>query len=92
MHCIKLNQIDFGREVKEIGTAAFEWCSELTVLKFPQQIKKICEYAFRNCISLKKVVLNDGLKTISCALNISGLITSTQQKVSSLTRFQRRRL
>lgn len=66
MHCIKLNQIDFGREVKEIGTAAFEWCSELTVLKFPQQIKKICEYAFRNCISLKKVVLNDGLKTISC--------------------------
>lgn len=66
VHCIKLNQIDFGRGVKEIGTAAFNWCSALTVLKLPQQIKKICEYAFRNCISLEKVVFNDGLKTISC--------------------------
>ena len=66
VHCIKLNHIDFGRGVKEIGTAAFNWCSALTVLKLPQQIKKICEYAFRNCISLEKVVFNDGLKTISC--------------------------
>ena len=62
----KLNQIDFGRGIKEIGKTAFEWCSALTVLKLPQQIKKICEYAFKNCINLKKVILNDGLKMIDC--------------------------
>ena len=66
VHCIKLNQIDFGRGIKEIGKTAFEWCSALTVLKLPQQIKKICEYAFKNCINLKKVILNDGLKMIDC--------------------------
>lgn len=58
--------IDFGRGIKEIGKTAFEWCSALTVLKLPQQIKKICEYAFKNCINLKKVILNDGLKMIDC--------------------------
>lgn len=66
VHCIKLNQIDFGSGIKEIGKTAFEWCSALTVLKLPQQIKKICEYAFKNCINLKKVILNDGLKMIDC--------------------------
>lgn len=65
VHCIKLNQIDFGSGIKEIGKTAFEWCSVLTVLKLPPQIKKICEYAFKNCINLKKVILNDGLKMIS---------------------------
>ena len=64
MHCIRLNQIDFGCGIKEIGKTAFEWCSALTVLKLPPQIKKICEYAFKNCINLKKVILNDGLKMI----------------------------
>lgn len=64
MHCIRLNQIDFGRGIKEIGKTAFEWCSALTALKLPPQMKKICEYAFKNCINLKKVILNDGLKMI----------------------------
>ena len=64
VHCTRLNQIDFGRGIKEIGKTAFEWCSALTVLKLPPQMKKICEYAFKNCINLKKVILNDGLKMI----------------------------
>ena len=32
VHCTRLNQIDFGRGIKEIGKAVFEWCSALTVL------------------------------------------------------------
>lgn len=52
-------------KVTDIGSHAFEDCSELTSVTIPTSIYEIGQYAFSNCTKLKKLTLRNGVKTIS---------------------------
>ena len=50
--------------VTEIGSAAFEVCTNLTSIIIPNRVTKIGRYAFYACTSLTSVVIPDSVKEI----------------------------
>lgn len=65
--------------ITSIPQGEFEKWTNLISIKFPKSLKKIGARAFANCISLKKLNLNEGLQVISMGAfsgcsNLSGSI------------------
>ena len=50
--------------VKEIGTEAFSWCTELTTVEVPDSVTKIYNCAFLQCRKLQSVRIPDGVTSI----------------------------
>jgi len=49
----------------EIGSSAFEGCSELSAIEIPNSVNKIGGAAFRNCKALKSITIPSNVETIS---------------------------
>lgn len=60
-----VSQVSLPNTLTEIKDNCFENCEKLTEIDIPQSVTKIGDYAFSTCNSLGKVVLHEGLKTIS---------------------------
>ena len=63
--CVKLKDIEFNQNVKNIGKHSFADCANLETIVIPQNCTSIGESAFYNCISLRDVKLPDTLKSIN---------------------------
>lgn len=48
----------------EIGSSAFEGCSELSAIEIPNSVNKIGASAFRNCKALKSITIPSNVETI----------------------------
>ena len=48
----------------EIGSSAFEGCSELSAIEIPNSVNKIGYAAFRNCKALKSITIPSNVETI----------------------------
>ena len=57
-----LKNIDFTKNAKTIGQAAFSYCKNLTILDIPSSIEKIGEGAFYECENLTSVTIPSSVK------------------------------
>ena len=61
----------------EIGSSAFEGCSELSAIEIPNSVNKIGQAAFRNCKALKSITIPSNVGTIGVeAFNGCSALTS----------------
>ena len=56
--------IKLPKNIKSIGTSAFEGCSNLVDVEFQPGLESIGKRAFYGCNNLKTIEIKDGLKTI----------------------------
>lgn len=65
MRCYALKNVIFEKEsaVTEIGEEAFSSCNVLGDLTLPATLTKIGSLAFKDCLSIRKVVIAEGNKT-----------------------------
>lgn len=63
--CYALKNVIFEKEsaVTEIGEEAFSGCNALGDLTLPTTLTKIGSLAFKNCLSIRKIVIAEGNKT-----------------------------
>lgn len=66
--CKRLERVDFGRGLKEIGdydnNNCFRGCSKITSLDIPEQVTFISPFAFQKCQQLKTLILHEGIECI----------------------------
>lgn len=66
--CKRLERVDFGRGLKEIGdydnNNCFRSCSKISSLDIPEQVKFISPFAFQKCKQLKTLILHEGIEYI----------------------------
>lgn len=66
--CKRLERVDFGRGLKEIGdydnNNCFRSCSKISSLDIPEQVKFISPFAFQKCKQLKILILHEGIEYI----------------------------
>lgn len=74
-YCISLTTLVLPEELTTLGMSAFSGCTSLVEVKIPSKLTDL-EGVFTNCSSLKKVILQTGLKRIQ---------NSSFQGCSSLT-------
>ncbi len=60
-----VSQVSLPNTLTEIKDNSFANCEKLTEIDIPQSVTKIGDHAFSVCSKLEKVVLHEGLKTIS---------------------------
>ena len=58
-------EVIIPRGVGYIYTSAFEYCDEITSVKFPRSLRSIGDGAFSQCTNLETAELNEGLQNIS---------------------------
>ena len=61
----KLEKINFGNSIQNIGISAFARNDGIKELHIPGNVKWISAYAFAHCTNLEKVVIEEGLINIS---------------------------
>lgn len=57
----RLESIDFGDSLVEIGARAFYGCTDLIIIHLPKSFRTFGEECFRDCYSLKKVYCDGGM-------------------------------
>lgn len=66
--CKRLERVDFGHGLKEIGdydnNNCFRSCSKISSLDIPEQVKFISPFAFQKCKQLKTLILHEGIEYI----------------------------
>ncbi len=63
-NCLFLEEVTFGKGLKEIPTGAFYSCPKLKEILLPEGVEIIGEEAFASCRAVEKVSLPSTLKTI----------------------------
>lgn len=58
----KIKKVIMPNSLRYIGDCSFAWCSDLKYVKWSSGLKSIGEEAFRDCINLRAVVLNDNVE------------------------------
>ena len=64
---LKIKNVTFGKNVRNIGPSAFHNCDSLKTLTMGEGVQRIGSSAFAGCDSLKSVTLNDNLKFIGAS-------------------------
>ncbi len=75
----KIENVSFGRNIKTIGSYAFEGCTELRSIELPEELEYIGSGAFYRCEKMEKIMFNR--KLISIGRNAFALcsgLTSVQ--------------
>ncbi|MBR5684408.1 MAG: leucine-rich repeat protein [Ruminococcus sp.] len=60
----KVENVTFGRNIKTIGSYAFEGCTELRSIELPEELLFIGSGAFYRCENMEKIMFNRKLTTI----------------------------
>lgn len=69
MLCAQKRNIRKESAVTEIGEEAFSGCNALGDLTLPTTLTKIGSLAFKNCLSIRKIVIAEGNKNIDVAMD-----------------------
>lgn len=71
-------EVPYGTE--EISNAAFYCCAELTEVHIPKSVRRIGHFAFGECVNLKTIIIDDGVKTYGdgCFTGIKGPLTISE--------------
>ncbi len=82
----KLKSIEITKNVKTIGSSAFENCSSLNSITFstPSNLESIRDNSFRNCFSLTSITIPESIKEIG---NYAFQGCSNLESVTSLSDF-----
>ena len=54
----KIENVSFGRNIKTIGSYAFEGCTELRSIELPEELEYIGSGAFYRCEKMEKIMFN----------------------------------
>lgn len=77
-----LIDIEIGGQVKEIDTAAFNSCKELSGATLAKGVETVGSMAFENCTALKSIYIPSSVKSIgSCAFGTYNTSSSASSKV-----------
>ena len=66
-YCDKLDSIDFGPSVTNIGPSAFQWCTNLKECKIGDNVTDIESQAFDYCSGLEKIIIGAKVTNIGWA-------------------------
>ena len=86
--CSGLTSITIPNSVTSIGKCAFQGCSRLTSISIPNSVTSIENNAFSGCSRIKKLIIEDGTKTLYLGYNAEkdGLFYSCPLKTLYLGR------
>lgn len=59
--CLNLQEVVFPSGLTTIGEKAFAYCGKITTLTIPNTVQIIRDYAFSDCYSLEKILLNNDM-------------------------------
>jgi len=88
-NCTKLTEITIPNSVKEIGSEAFDSCSNLHRIILSENLEKISFRTFGNCIGLSKITIPNSVKEIedkafeSCTKLQDVIFRNYSMKISS---------
>ncbi len=87
MESCQMETLTLPDTVKEIGSYAFVYCSDLTHIDLPSSLESIQNNAFGACVSLQEIEIPTGTKTISteafynCLALEKAVIPSTVEEI-----------